>query len=205
MAPRAQQFSAEIVEVRDSATVPAGHLRVRDGRVRIETPELADGFFLVDSAKRIGLFRSAGDTHLYGGAAVKPTHPIVCCRRPERAVPAMAGDGEVAGVAARADWRCERPARRKSTAAAPTCFRVTSAGNHEFVGWLDRERTFSAADQDRRWHGLDLEHIRMSRSLRRCSNWRRTFGNSARRPRSSGSSRAMSGSASQSDGESARR
>ena len=45
---QAQQFSADLFMMRsDGAAVPAGKLRVLDDKVRIETPEYADGFFLV--------------------------------------------------------------------------------------------------------------------------------------------------------------
>src|SRR5690349_10147631 len=56
VAAQAQQFSADIVTQHGAATTLAGRLRVLDGKVRIETPELADGFFLVDEAKPSAYF-----------------------------------------------------------------------------------------------------------------------------------------------------
>src|ERR1700722_18034293 len=50
-AAQAQQFSADIVTRHDDVSAPAGRLSVLDGRVRIETAELPDGFFLVDTVK----------------------------------------------------------------------------------------------------------------------------------------------------------
>ena len=56
VAAQAQQFSADIVRQRGAAATPAGRLRVLDGKVRIETSELADGFFLVDATKPSAYF-----------------------------------------------------------------------------------------------------------------------------------------------------
>ena len=49
---RAQQFSADLVMVGHDgeAPMPAGRLSVSGDKVRLETPELADGFFLIDGA-----------------------------------------------------------------------------------------------------------------------------------------------------------
>jgi hypothetical protein len=53
----AQEFSASLVRTQAGGhPVPAGRLMVRDGNVRIETPELPDGFFLIDSTKHAAYF-----------------------------------------------------------------------------------------------------------------------------------------------------
>ena len=48
---RAQQFSAELVRSQDGVTASAGHLHVSGDKVRIDSPEFPDGFFLIDDAK----------------------------------------------------------------------------------------------------------------------------------------------------------
>ncbi len=156
----AQQFSADIVTSRDSAAVPAGRLWVRDGWVRIETPELPNGFFLVDSAKPSAYFVRPA-THIYMDArqssrlsrlfvAVDPNEP---CRHWE----AMA---EVAGLTAQADWRCEQAGQEEIKGRSAEMFRVTSAGNHQFVAWLDRERRFPLRIKTADGTVIALEHIR---------------------------------------------
>src|ERR1700722_15014295 len=59
-AVQAQQFSADIVVRHGDESKPAGHLSVRDGKVRIETAEHADCFFLVDPAKPLATFVRPG-------------------------------------------------------------------------------------------------------------------------------------------------
>src|SRR5580698_10530480 len=54
---QAQQFSADLVTVKgNGASALAGRLRVSGDEVRIETPELSDGFFVVKGAKAAAFF-----------------------------------------------------------------------------------------------------------------------------------------------------
>ena len=74
---RAQQFSADLVITRGDgeAAVAAGKLRVSHDNVRIETPELADGFFLVNGATPTAYFvRPAAGT-----GWTRPVSPGVRC------------------------------------------------------------------------------------------------------------------------------
>jgi hypothetical protein len=156
----AQQFSADIVTSRDSAAVPAGRLWVRDGRVRIETPELPNGFFLVDCAKPSAYFVRPA-THIYMDArqssrlsqllvAVDPNEP---CRRWQ----AMA---ELAGLTGQGDWRCEQAGQEEIKGGSAEMSRVTSAGTHQFVAWLDRERRFPLRIKTADGTVIALERIR---------------------------------------------
>src|ERR1700759_2936075 len=54
---RAQEFAADLVRSQTGAArMPAGRLLVHGDNVRIETPELPDGFFLIDGAKPAAYF-----------------------------------------------------------------------------------------------------------------------------------------------------
>ena len=104
----AQQFSADIVVQRGAATTPAGRLRVLDGKVRIETPEFADGFFLVDTAKPSAYFvRPASRIYMDARQSSQFTQLLVPLDpdQPCRQWQAMA---HLAGLAEQGDWRCER-------------------------------------------------------------------------------------------------
>jgi len=52
----AQQFSADLVTTHVDGTAVASHLRVFNNKVRIETPEFPDGFFLIDGVSRAAYF-----------------------------------------------------------------------------------------------------------------------------------------------------
>jgi hypothetical protein len=136
---QAQQFSADIVIVaRDGgATAPAGKLRVSGDKVRIETPDLADGFFLIDGAKPAAYFvrptarvfmdarKSSQLTRLF--VPVDPDNPCAQWQ-------AMA---KLAGVVDQVDWRCERVGEQTIGARSTVAYRAISTRGRELTGWVD--------------------------------------------------------------------
>ena len=141
-AAQAQQFSADIVTRHDDVSAPAGRLSVLDGRVRIETAELPDGFFLVDTAKPSAWFVRPG-ARLYMDAKQSsqltrlfvPLDPDAPCRQWQ----AMA---RLAGLSGEGEWRCERIGEETIDGHGTVAFRALSGTGEGFVGWIDRERRF---------------------------------------------------------------
>ena len=139
---QAQPFSADIVTRRDDVAAPAGRLSVLDGKVRIETAEHPDGFFLVDTVKPSAYFVRPG-AGLYMEARQSsrltrlfvPVDPDAPCRQWQ----AMA---RLAGVAGEGEWRCERTGEETIDGHSTAVFRALSADGQEFFGWIDRERQF---------------------------------------------------------------
>jgi hypothetical protein len=141
---RAQQFLADLVIVHDDggAASPAGKLRVFDNKVRIETPDVAGGFFLVDGAKRTAYFARPVDrtfmearqssrlTRLF--VHVDPTDP---CRQWQT----MA---KLAGVAVQNEWRCERVGQETIGGRAVIAYRARLSDDRDMVGWIDPELQF---------------------------------------------------------------
>jgi hypothetical protein len=141
-AAHAQQFSADIVMRHGEESKPAGHLSVRDGKVRIETPEHADGFFLVDgSAPSATFVRPGARVFMDAGQSSRLTRVFVAVDpdAPCRQWQAMA---QLAGVAGQGEWRCERIAEETIEGRSTVVFKVVSAAGQESVGWIDRERAF---------------------------------------------------------------
>jgi hypothetical protein len=138
---QAQQFSAELMHVQNGSTAPAGHLRVSGDKVRIESPDFPDGFFLIDGAKPAsyfvrpaqGLFMDARQSTVMTRLFV-PVDPDNPCRQWQ----AMA---EIAGLAKQADWRCEAVGVETIDGRETMAYRATVAG-HAFTGWIDRTRKF---------------------------------------------------------------
>jgi hypothetical protein len=145
---QAQQFSADIAVQRDTGSAPGGHLRVLDGKLRLETPELADGFFLVDTAKPSAYFVRPG-ARIYMDALQSsrltrlliPVDPDAPCHQWQ----AMA---QLAGIADRGDWRCERTGEEMIDGRKTTVFRVAPGAGQAFVGWIDAERRFPLRIKD---------------------------------------------------------
>jgi hypothetical protein len=145
---RAQQFSADLVRLKDDGASPlAGRLRVSSDKVRIETPELSEGFFVIEGAKPAAFFvrpaarlfmearQSSRLTRIF--VQVDPDNP---CRQWE----AMA---KVAGVVDQGaknqdNWRCERVGEETIDGNDTITYRAVLAPNQELFGWIDPARKF---------------------------------------------------------------
>ena len=159
VAAQAQQFSADIVRQRGAAATPAGRLRVLDGKVRIETPELADGFFLVDATKPSAYFvRPAARIYMDARESSEftrlfiPVDPDQPCRRWQ----AMA---HLAGLAEQGGWRCERTGEEEIDGRYAVIFHAVT-GSGEFFGWIDRARKFPLRIKTEDGTIIALEQIR---------------------------------------------
>ena len=157
---RAQQFSADLVIARDNvAPTPAGRLRVLENKVRMETPELADGFFLVDVTKAAAYFVRPGARVFMDAqqssrfarmfVTVDPDDP---CRQWQAMAPKV-------GLAEQ-DWRCERVAEEAIEGRNTTVYRAVSASGQEFSGWIDRERRFPLRVKTEDGAIVTAEHVR---------------------------------------------
>jgi hypothetical protein len=125
----AQQFSAEIVKV-DAQGEPLGKpgkLYVADGKVRIETPDLPDGFFLVDADR--------GTAYFVRPARREFMEARRSSRLPEIFVPVDPGEpcrawrvaAERAGAAA--DWSCRAVAADGAPGRELATFAVSAPGS----------------------------------------------------------------------------
>jgi hypothetical protein len=142
---QAQQFSADLVAtpVDGATTASAGKLRVSGDKVRIETPDYADGFFLIDGANRAayfarpaqGIFMDAKQSSRLTQVFVRvdPTDP---CRQWQT----MA---QVAGAAEASNpWRCERLSEEIIDGRSAAAYRAILPSGHDFVGWIDPDLKF---------------------------------------------------------------
>ena len=142
LAAQAQQFSADIVTRQDGISSAAGRLSVRDGKVRIETAEHADGFFLADPAKPLASFvRPGAHVFMDAGQSTRltrvfvPVDPDAPCRQ-------WLAMAQLAGVAGEGAWRCERTSEDTIEGRSTVVFKVVSGAGQEFAGWIDRELKF---------------------------------------------------------------
>jgi hypothetical protein len=144
----AQQFSADLVTLKgDDAPEPAGRLRVSGDRVRIETPQLADGFFVIEGAKPAAFFvrpaarlfmearQSSRLTRIF--VQVDPDNP---CQQWE----AMSKVARVVdhGAKNQGNWRCERVGEEAIDGNSTIVYRAILSPNQELFGWIDPARRF---------------------------------------------------------------
>ena len=140
---RAQQFAADLVnDAQDNAAaLPAGRVRVLGDKVRLETSEIADGFFLIDVAKPAAYFvrpRARVFMDARQSSRLARTFVTVDPDDPCRQWQAMA---EQAGLQEQ-NWRCERIGEEMIGGRNTIAYRAVSASGRQFSGWIDRERRF---------------------------------------------------------------
>jgi hypothetical protein len=138
IAAPAQQFSAELVRRDADGQVSKGRLMVAGDKVRIETPELPTGFFIVRGDTRAAYFvRPARHEFMDARQSsllteiLAPVDPDTPCRRWQ----AMA---EISGSAeAGAPWRCERLGKETRDGRDTIRYAMTSPLNRRYAGWID--------------------------------------------------------------------
>jgi hypothetical protein len=139
----AQQFSANLVTTHVDGTAIASHLRVFNNRVRIETPEFPDGFFLIDGVSRAAYFARPGE-----GVFMDARQSS---RLTRLFVPVDLGDPclqwrEMAMLAGAADpsdpWRCERVGEELLDGRGVVVFRAISSPGRDILGWIDPSLKF---------------------------------------------------------------
>ncbi len=141
---RAQQFSAGLVIAKrdGNAAAPAGTLRVSNEKVRIETPDVTNGFFLIDGAKPAAYFvRPAARVFMDARKSSQLTRLFVPVD-PDNPCTQWQTMAKLAGFADQVDWRCERVGEQTIGAQNTVGYRAISARGQEFTGWIDLAHKF---------------------------------------------------------------
>jgi hypothetical protein len=146
----AQQFSADIVRTdpQSAAVAKAGTIRVADGKVRIETPDLPDGFFLINTERDTTVFvRPSARQYMEARQSSRlpqlfvPVDPNEPCDAWRKAV-TRAGDV--------ADWHC---------AALADAFAVSAPAHGAEKRWIDPTLRFPVKAEQADGSVLELQHV----------------------------------------------
>jgi hypothetical protein len=142
---QAQQFSADLVhrDTGGAAAVKTGKLNVSNGRVRMETPDLPTGFFIVRGDANAAYFvRPAQRTFMDAKQSSQLTQVLVPVDsdNPCRQWQAMA---KIAGAADQGEeWRCERVGHDAIDGRDTIMYRAISPRNRRYFGWIDPRFNF---------------------------------------------------------------
>jgi len=158
------QFSADIVfrDPSGTETQARAKLHAANGKIRIETAEAADGYFLIDSEVSSAVFvRPSQRSVMDAMQSSRLTRIFVivgaadACRRWQSA--------EVtAGVPAGAvQWRCEQLESRPTQYAGMIEYRVQSAGQLPSERWVARDLNVPVRIQSTDGAAISLERIRL--------------------------------------------
>jgi hypothetical protein len=160
MPAMAQQFSADLVARKDDTAISIGTLRVSNGKARIETAALPDGFFLIDMAKPTAYFVRPR-AHVFMDARQSspltrmfvPVDPDDPCRQ-WQAIAQLAAQPDLA------TWRCQRYGDEKIAGRNTDVYRITASSGFGFAGWIDRERKFPVQIKTSDGTVIAIGHIR---------------------------------------------
>jgi hypothetical protein len=142
VAAQVQPFSADIVTRRDDVSAPAGRLGVLDGRVRIETTQHPDGFFLIDPEKPSAYFVRPGSGLYMEARQSSPLTRLFVPVAPDAPCQQWQAMAHLAGLASEGEWHCERTGEETIDGHSTVAFRAVSGAGEVFFGWIDRERRF---------------------------------------------------------------
>jgi hypothetical protein len=152
------EFSADIVTHNAAgAVINAGaRLYVTRDKVRIETPEAAAGFFLVDAQSTKALFvRPAQHVYMEARRSTRltqlflPADPNNPCERWQTAAKNAAAPGTDN------DWRCERVSAGNTVG-----YIVGSTPENSTQRWIDPELSFPVKVRTAEGMTLELQHIK---------------------------------------------
>ncbi len=141
---QARQFSADLViaNADGGAAAPVGTLRVFGEKTRIETPDLAGSFFLIDGAKPAAYFvRPAARIFMDARKSSQLTRLFVPVD-PDNPCTQWHAMAKLAGVADQVDWHCERVGEQTIGTRNTIGYRAVSARGREFTGWIDVAHKF---------------------------------------------------------------
>lgn len=137
---QAQQFSAELTRNLDGVTAPAGRLRVFDDKVRIESPEFPDGFFLIDAAIPAAFFVRPAPRLFMDAKQSSPLVRLFVPVDPDNPCRQWQAMATVAGLTDQGELRCAPVGTETIDGHATAGYRATAANGSSFIGWIDRVR-----------------------------------------------------------------
>jgi hypothetical protein len=155
-------FSADLVTTAAGkhSSVQPGHVAVSNGRVRIDTPEIRGGFFIVDGANRAAWFvrprqqifmKAMQSTPLT--QLLVPVDPADPCRQ-WQTMQHVAGVAKTGG-----DWRCDLVGSEIVEGRETLKYLAVSGRGERSYRWIDRQREFPVKLENPDAAGVVLKNI----------------------------------------------
>jgi hypothetical protein len=157
----ARQFSADLFIARNGAAASVAKLRVLNDKVRIETPDFPDGFFVSDGSNRVSYF-ARPNAHLFMEARQSSwLVPMFVPVDPEDPCQQWRSMAKVAGAAVQdGQWRCERAGEEIIDGRQTLRYRIIPSPGRETFGWVDRDLKFPLKIQREDGTTADVANIR---------------------------------------------
>lgn len=141
-AQTARSFSAELVRRQGSTIVSTGRIDVLASKVRFETSELADGYFIADVAIPSAYFiRPAARVYMDARQSTPLTRLFVPVD-PMNPCPQWQAMARLAEASTHGSWRCMGKGEQTLDGRRVLSYSALSDDQEKFVGWIDREHGF---------------------------------------------------------------
>jgi len=161
-AGRMQTFSADLV-TRHLGREPdgkLGHVYVSGGKVRIETPELPDGFFIIDGDRRAVSFVRPRQRLFMDARQSSPLTQLFVPVDPDAPCPQWQVMEHIAGpTGGGGEWRCDPLGRDVIDGRETMKYLAISGQNRRSYRWIDSLREFPVRLETEDGTTVALEHI----------------------------------------------
>lgn len=157
----AQTFSADLVTTTGNrAAVSRGRIAVAHDKVRLETPEFARAFFVIDGDRQAVWFVRPDQWVFMDAKQSSPLTQVFAPVDPDDACPRWRALEEIAGAVEHgAVWRCERVGDEVLDGRSTVRYRVIDARGRWNDRWVDRGLGFPVRFQTAQGRVTGIEHI----------------------------------------------
>lgn len=154
----APQFSAELVTAGSSGA--AGKLYVADGKVRLETPDFPDGFFLVDvNAGSAYLIRPAQRVFMEARQSTPLIRILVPLDPDDPCGQWQAMAASVGAAVAGEHWRCDRLGAETVDGRETVKYRALASDRPEHDAWVSPRLRFAVRLDTAHGDAVELRNI----------------------------------------------
>jgi hypothetical protein len=142
-AASAQQFSAKLARRDADGRITEGRLAVGGDKVRIEAPDLPNGFFIVRGDAKAAYFVQPDRRVFMDARQSSLLTEILVPVDPDAPCPQWQAMAEISGSAeGGAAWRCDRIGAETRDGRASVRYAMTSPRGRHYSGWIDQRLRF---------------------------------------------------------------
>lgn len=142
VAQQASAFSADVVHRSEGGDVPAARLRVSSDKVRLETTDLPDGYFIVDGTTPSATFVKPAAGVYMDARKSSPLTQIFVPVDAGDPCPAWHAMARVAGETDHGPWQCARLGEERLDGRSAIIYRAAIDGVERMTGWIDPQLNF---------------------------------------------------------------
>ncbi len=160
---RAQSFSAELVTVdAGDQAGKSGKIHADNGKVRIETPDLPQGFFILEPSLKVSYFVRPSQFVFMDAKQSSQLTQLLVPVDPDAPCAQWQMMAKVADIPdSSRTWRCERLGEDVLDGRATLKYRAVSPKGVAITAWIDPELKFLLRFRNQDGSGIDLKTVEL--------------------------------------------